>query len=275
MSARSPTCAPSGTERRTTGRHAIAGRLSRALAACALAALVAAFPDVPVLANGCGPAVTLDIGHSPGRHGATSARGKAEYRFNRRFAQELAKVLEAGGIGPVRILNAAGADLTLKERAAEIRTLGEGILLSIHHDSVQPQYLSRWSDRGTERPYSDLFRGYSLFVSNRGGAYGRSVDLARTIGRSLQADGFRASLHHAEAIPGENRPIVDAENGVFRHDGLAVLKNAPVPAVLVEVGVILNRAEETDLEDAGYRARFQAAIAAAVATFCAAAEPAK
>ena len=275
MLPRSPTCAPSGTDRRTAGSRAIAGRLSRALAVGALAALAAALPDGPVLANGCGPAVTLDIGHSPGRHGATSARGKPEYGFNRRFARELAGVLEAQGIGPVRILNTAGADLSLKERAAEIRTLGNGVLLSIHHDSVQPQYLSSWSDRGTERSYSYLFRGYSLFVSNRGGAYDRSIDLARAIGRSLQADGFRASLHHAEAIPGENRPIVDAENGVFRHDGLAVLKNAAVPAVLVEVGIILNRAEEADLEDAGYRARFQAAIAAAVTTFCAAGEAAK
>ena len=54
------------------------------------------------------------------------------------------------------------------------------------------------------------------------------------------AAGEKPSLYHAEPIAGENRPLLDRRLGVHRFDGLAVLKTATMPAVLVEAGVIVN-----------------------------------
>jgi len=219
--------------------------------------------------NSCGAdiAVTLDIGHSPGRAGATSARGKSEYFFNRRFVGELRGVFGSQSGSQVMVINGTGTDIPLRERADRVRNVNNGVFLSIHHDSVQPRYLSRWTVDGKEQFYSDVFSGFSLFVSKRGAAYEESVALARAIGSALRRAGFHASHHHAEAIPGENRPVVDVHNGVFRFDDLAVLKNAQVPAVLIEVGIILNRDEESALENSAYRARYQRAIATAVNDF--------
>lgn len=235
----------------------------------ALVAIVGA-SDVASAASACGdPArVTLDIGHSPGRGGTTSARGRPEYAFNRRFVGELRSALEADGRFEVRVINEAGADISLTARAQQVAALPRGVFLSIHHDSVQPHYMSEWTVDGRTRRYSDVFRGYSLFVSNRGADFEGSTDLARGIAVRLRAAGFRPSLHHGEAIPGENRPLIDAANGIYRYDGLAVLKNARIPAVLFEVGIIVNRDEELALDSAATRALAIAAIIGAVAEAC-------
>jgi N-acetylmuramoyl-L-alanine amidase len=248
------------------------------LRACALAAALVVLPaNAAPGASGaegapleCGePArVTLDIGHSPGRPGAVSARGRPEYAFNRRIAFELAAALETDHGFAVTILNPSGRDIGLAARGAEIATIAEGVLISIHHDSVQPHYLSAWTVSGRTRHYSDLFAGFSLFVSGRSAEPGKSLDLARAIGGRLTRAGFRPSLHHGEAIAGENRPLIDAETGIFSYDGLVVLKAARVPAVLLEVGVIVNRAEERALEDTGTRARIVAAIAGGLGAVC-------
>ena len=53
-----------------------------------------------------------------------------------------------------------------------------------------------------------------------------------------------------------------------RFDELAVLRHAKVPAVLIELGVIANRAEEEKLSDAGYRRQLQSAVVSAMRRFC-------
>ena len=76
------------------------------------------------------------------------------------------------------------------------------------------------------------------------------------------------SLHHAEPIKGEGRPIVDPALGVFRFDGLSVLKSAQVPAVLLEAGVIVNPEEERRLESVVGQQRLVRAIVSGVEAYC-------
>lgn len=219
----------------------------------------------------CGerPLVYLDIGHSPNRPGAISARGKTEYRFNLRLVREMAAAFAADRAIDVKILNLAGADLSLRQRAEEIRALETGLLLSIHHDSVQPKYIQKWEFQGKSRHYSDRFSGFSLFVSGRAPSFGESKRLAKSIGVAMTAAGMRPSLHHAEPIPGENRPLIDKRIGLHDFAGLAVLKKTRIPAVLVEVGIIVNRDDELRLETAAFRKKVIAALARGVKSFCA------
>ena len=246
------------------------------VAACLVLAAAFAWSG-PALAKGevsCGtPAtVVLDIGHSPGAPGARSARGRPEYAFNKRFAHELAQSLEVAGFA-TRVLNPNGANLSLSRRGAEIAKIGQGVLISVHHDSVQPHYLSEWTVNGRTERYSDLFRGFSLFISNRSGHPRQSTSLARAIGGALRQAGYRPSLHHGEAIKGENRPVIDADNGVFGFDDLVVLRNAQIAAVLFEVGVIVNRAEEAALDAPQTRAQIVAAVVAGVRGACGLPDP--
>ena len=52
---------------------------------------------------------------------------------------------------------------------------------------------------------------------------------------------------------GENRQFADRLNGVYYFDDLLVLKTAAKPAVLLESGIIVNRADELKLQDASTR----------------------
>src|SRR2546430_16583565 len=112
--------------------------------------------------------------------------------------------------------------------------------LSVHHDSVQPQFLETWEFDRVERPFSDRYSGFSLFVSRKNRALARSLACASAMGEALRGAGFSPSLYHADPIPGENKPFADRRNGVHYYDNLIVLKTARTPALLLEAVLIVN-----------------------------------
>ena len=171
--------------------------------------------------------VSIDTGHSPNKAGARASSGAAEYDYNRRQADIVAAWLRRGGAQVRRIgWETQGDDLPRRARAAT----GTDLLISIHHDSVQP------------RTRGGSVRGFSLFVSGRNPRYERSLRCARIIGQALVAAGHVPNAYHALDIPGEGHMLVDASRGVYRRDGLAVTSTGTVPTVLVEIGVIANPA---------------------------------
>jgi N-acetylmuramoyl-L-alanine amidase len=204
------------------------------------------------------PLVAVDVGHYAGEPGATSARGRPELEFNRELALELARALEARGLG-TRLIGVNGDMAVLSRRTAVARDAA--LFVSVHHDSVQPHYLEEWEHAGERQKFSDRFSGFSLFVSRRNPGLEQSLACASAIGRELRAAGFAPSLYHAEPIPGESKPFADRANGVHFYDNLVVLHSAIQPAVLVEAGVIVNRAEELALREPATQQRLAAAVA--------------
>lgn len=173
--------------------------------------------------------VSIDTGHSPSKAGAVAASGAAEYAYNRRQADSVSAWLRRGGVRVRRIgWETHGDSLPGRARAAA----GTDLLISIHHDSVQP---------GTAPA---AVRGFSLFVSGRNPRYAKSLRCALIIGQALVEAGHVPNAYHALDIPGEGHLLVDPARGVYRRDGLAVTSTGSVPTVLVEVGVIANPAEE-------------------------------
>jgi N-acetylmuramoyl-L-alanine amidase len=205
--------------------------------------------------------VAVDVGHFLAEPGATSARGRPELEFNRALALELRDALEARG-DRVRLIGAEGDLAVLSRRTAAAR--GADLFLSVHHDSVQPHYLEEWTYGGETRRFSDRFAGFSLFVSRRNPDPVASLACASAVGAGLRAAGFTPSLYHAEPIPGESKPFADRRNGVHYFDNLVVLHTATQPAVLLEAGVIVNRAEELRMSEPETRRRIANAVAAGV-----------
>jgi N-acetylmuramoyl-L-alanine amidase len=205
--------------------------------------------------------IAIDVGHSLSRPGATSARGMVEFEFNRALALDIAAALGARDVATL-LIGADGMMERLSDRSAA--AAGASFLLSVHHDSVQPHYLSAWSHEDTVMNYSDRFSGYSLFVSRKNPALAASVACASAIGASMRRGRFRPSLYHAEPIAGESKRFADKANGVHFYDNLVVLKTSRPPAVLFEAGVIVNRDEELALRSVERRKRMAAAIAAAL-----------
>jgi N-acetylmuramoyl-L-alanine amidase len=61
---------------------------------------------------------------------------------------------------------------------------------------------------------------------------------------------------------------LDPARGVYRFDGLVVLKATKAPAVLLEAGIIVNREEELVLASSERQEEIGAAALAAVTRFC-------
>lgn len=228
-------------------------RLRLVLAGCALLAVAIRVEAAEAMRR-----IAVDIGHTLEVPGATSSRGVPEFNFNRSLGVSIDQAVRAGG-RPSGLINADGRipSLTARSRAAD----GAALLVSVHHDSVQPHYFSTWEFDGATRSYSDRFSGFSLFVSRKNPHLAASLRCASAMGAALRAEGFVPSLYHAEPIAGESKPFADRANGVHYFDNLVVLKAASVPAVLLEAGVIVNRDEELLLGDASRRDRMARALA--------------
>ena len=248
-----------------TRRALAAGWCFAALLAASSGAFAACLPANLVVA--------IDAGHGPKMPGATSASGVAEYRFNLRLAGQVRDALHAAGFTKAFLIDPTGLDLPPAGRAKRANAAGAALLISIHHDSAQPQFLTSENDDGTIRRFCDRFAGYSLFYSGRNRQADDSLALARLIGRQLRREGLPFTRHHAADVPGERRPLVDDELGVYRYDGLAVLHAAASPAVLVEAGVIVNRTEEAELAGPTRQMQTARAITRAVVNWCAGLRP--
>ncbi|MCK4120411.1 N-acetylmuramoyl-L-alanine amidase family protein [Ralstonia nicotianae] len=204
-------------------------------------------------ASSAAAVVAVDVGHSLAKPGSTSASGKAEFEYNRALAEDVIAELAANGIQTRAIGLDGGMDvLTARTEVAR----GADLFLSIHHDSVQPQYLQM----------ADRFSGYGVFASRTNPDPLTSFSCAKAIADRLQAAGRSPSLHHAEPIKGENRPLADVQRGVYWFDDLVVLKTATQPAVLVEAAIIVNPNEDRMISDARNRRAIASAIAAGVST---------
>ncbi len=192
--------------------------------------------------------VALDVGHFLEKPGVISVTGVPEFEYNKSLALKVRESLEAAGLR-VRMIGERGDFADLYERTKAAR--GADLFVSIHHDSVQEQYL----------PVADRFAGFSLFVSRDNPQVARSRECASAIGAQLLKAGFTRSLYHADAVLGESRPFADEANGVHYFDNLAVARSATMPALLFEAGVLVNKAEEARLA----RPETQAVMASAIA----------
>jgi len=213
--------------------------------------------------------VALDIGHTVQQHGSTSARGEGEFYFNQRIVRQLATRLSRSTTIFPYVINPDGAKIGLVDRAREAAGQGAELFLSIHHDAAVDKYLETWdpASNGHPQKFSDRFHGYGAFMSMKNRQPEASLLFARLLGTAMQAQGFDFSPHHSEPVRGENRPIIDPKHGVYQYDDLIVLKNAPMPAALLECGVIINRTEELQLKQPEVQTRIVEAAATAIESF--------
>ena len=208
--------------------------------------------------------VALDAGHSIATQGAISARGVAEFDFNRALALAIDEQLRAAGHATT-LIAVEGRTEDLASRPRRAADAGAALFLSIHHDSAKARFMREWEFEGRPRRFlDDRFRGFSLFVSRNNMRWRESLACASAIGAHMIVAGFNPSRYHADPALGWEREFADERNGVHFYDNLAVLRRASMPAVLVEAGVIVNRDEESMLARDQTRRRIATAVAAAM-----------
>jgi N-acetylmuramoyl-L-alanine amidase len=230
----------------------------------------AALPPAPSCAR-ADFKVVLDVGHTPKSPGAKSARGVDEYVFNLRLAKVIDQALrDAGFAKTVLMITDGSAIRSLYARVAHANALEADLLLSIHHDSVPNKFLEKWEYNGKPETFSDRFKGHSLFVSDDNVDLKDSLLFGSMLGQQLKARGLQYTPHYTESYMGHyQHKLLDASTGVYRYDGLFVLKKTRMPAVLLEAGSIINRDEELVLETPERQQLIANAVVAAIDSYCA------
>jgi N-acetylmuramoyl-L-alanine amidase len=216
--------------------------------------------------------VLVDVGHTLDVPGALSARGVPEYAFNLQLARDVKQALiDAGFEQTVLLVTATAPWRGLFERAVRANAMHADLFIAIHHDSVPDNLKQIWEYAGQKNEYNDDYPGYAIFISNDNADPAGSLLFGSLLGHELERRGLNYTPHYTLALMGHRRRIlVDAEAGVYRYDQLIVLRATRMPAVLLEAGSIVNRQEELELATPDRRSLTSAAIAAAVANFCAA-----
>lgn len=203
------------------------------------------------------PVIMLDPGHDFLNPGATSASGIKENIFNLRFTRELASSLEMSGF----TVQMSRSDEESKSLKSRINRQPYDLFISIHHDSVQEEFCY-FTEDGICTTYSGY--GYSLWVSPKNPFYNHSLKLAKLIGTRLKDAGLIHSVHH---VAMENRDYLDRKAGIFSFPNLYVLRHNIKPAILIEVAVITNPADEKNAESPQFRQRFIQAITQGVISY--------
>lgn len=203
------------------------------------------------------PTVAVDVGHGLKDGGASSARRRPEFAFNQALAVRLAEALQGRGLG-VRAVNFSGDIGSLAERP--LQAAGSDFFISIHHDSISPSYLLFWDWDGSEASYTEVKRGFGIFVSAQNPDLATSLRCASSVGAVLRRAGFVPTPWH-----GRKHLAADAENGVWYYDNLVVLYRTTLPALLFEAGVIKHREEELELLDPARQERMADALATGLA----------
>ena len=267
---------------RAIQRRPVAAAATIAIVALCAASLVHAQGGKPhprAAAPQCDPAafrVIVDVGHTPESPGAISARGVGEYEFNLRLASVIDGKLREAGFNRAHLLMANGEAIpSLVRRVGQANAMSADLLISIHHDSVPEVFKSMWEFGGVQRPFSDKFKGHSIFVSRDNADYDGSLTFAKLLGARLMARGlvYTPHYHNEPKMGSRRRPLVDAETGVYRYDQLLILRTTRMPSVLLEAGSIINRDEEVLMGTEEHQLVIAGAVTEAVETFCASRQP--
>ena len=236
------------------------------------------------------PVIVLDPGHEPSMVGAISSCQKPEYKYNEEMVGYILKALRPDYT--VVVTRKFGHDMTttglknyvkpeyqqewakeksLLARAAIANRIHAAIFISIHHDSVPEKDLyfdhkichGKGGMRITPSFEAHHKIGFNVFIYDHAAKIRkmRSLKLARIVGKNIEALGRIPSNYHIYPVePCASCQVVDKSLGVYSED-LAVLKATNMPAILIEVGNILDPRDARAVSTPEFRTAFSKAIA--------------
>lgn len=219
------------------------------------------------------PVIVLDPGHGGIDSGAVGHKGTLEKAVVLNFASSLKRKLESEGLYDVHLTRTDDTFISLRDRVKMARALDAKLFISIHADSAPQDYVRgatvyTLSDRASDRiaaalaereNSSDVLAGVDL-SDEPDDVADILIDLTRRETKNF-------SIFFSRAIVGELRSAVRLIKNPHRHAGFRVLKAHDVPSVLVELGYLSNKHDETLLTSPEWRERTTDAIVEAVGRF--------
>jgi N-acetylmuramoyl-L-alanine amidase len=216
--------------------------------------------------------IFIDPGHGGKDPGAISINGHKEKDITLKAAKELAKQLEA--TGQVRVILSRDSDqfLHLRKRIELARLHQADIFISLHADAA-PSSTARGvsvftlsdtaSDKEAELLASrenkaDLIGGPDLGATD--------PEITPALLGIFQREAMNQSSQFANELILAFDDLPTLKRG-HRFAGFAVLKSPDIPSVLIEMGFLTNRQDESYLLDASYRRKIMKRVTVAVLQF--------
>lgn len=244
------------------------------VAKAAAPSAIAPEPGVPLRGQaGMRPLViAIDAGHGGQDPGATGPSGKREKDVVLQISRELARQINATPGMRAYLVRDADVYVERPQRARRARSAKADMFVSIHADAATNRAANgssvfTLSTRGASSQYarwaadrenaSDLVGGVRL---EKGTLSSVLLDLAQTGHMKASQDAARLVLAGLGEVGRNHKRDVEYAN-------FEVLRNADMPAMLVETGFISHPDEERRLSDAAYQRRLARAVLDGISTY--------
>ncbi len=219
------------------------------------------------------PLIVIDPGHGGKDPGAISISGFYEKNLTLRMAKEVKKKLLATGRYRVKLTRDDDRALALRQRVQIARDAKADIFISIHADSAKNKNAKGLSVYTLSEKASDKEAAALAEAENKADAFinmdfsDKTPEVANILMDLARRDTMNTSKVLAEAVVKEFSKTVRVLPDTHRFAGFAVLKAQDIPSILIELGYLSNKEEETLLRQPQYRTKMAIALTRAVDRF--------
>ncbi|MBL8630659.1 MAG: N-acetylmuramoyl-L-alanine amidase [Rhodospirillaceae bacterium] len=210
--------------------------------------------------------VAIDPGHGGIDPGAIGIGGVYEKNITLAAAQQLKAKLEATGRYRAVLTRQRDTSLVLRQRIEIARHAPADIFISLHADSIRDKSIRGLSVYTLSEKASDAEAAQLAERENKADLI-IGMDLTKESAevRNILIDlAQRESMNLAARLAGslitELKREVTLLRNAHRFAGFAVLKAPDIPSVLIEMGYLSNRDEQTSLMKDNYRGKLMSAV---------------
>ena len=223
-------------------------------------------PAPPVMTSAMRPLViAIDAGHGGQDPGAIGPAGTYEKHVVLAISRELARQINATPGMRAHLIRDNDSYVELPQRARRARQARADMFVSIHADAAlnRAAYGSSVYTLSTRGASSQQARWLADRENNAdlvGGVRLERDTLSSVLLDLAQSGHMKASQDAAEHVLTGLRALGKTHKPNVEYANFAVLRNADMPAMLVETGFISNPDEEKRLLDAGHQRRIATAV---------------
>lgn len=227
-------------------------------------------PDITAKPPTAKRVIVIDAGHGGVDPGATGQDGTHEKDLVLALAKSLRGALESTGKYTVVMTRDSDIFLSLKARVAVGRRAKADLFISLHADSapgsmVRGASVYTLSEKASDKEAEALARSENQSDIIAGVDLTDEADIVTSILIDLaQRETKNNSVKFAQALVPELQRAGEVTQKSHRFAGFVVLKAPDVPSVLVEVGYLSNRQDESVMNTNRWRKRMADSIARAV-----------
>jgi N-acetylmuramoyl-L-alanine amidase len=212
--------------------------------------------------------IVIDAGHGGHDPGALGAHSK-EKDITLAAAMSLKARLEKTGRFRIVLTRDSDVFVPLENRVQIARAANADLFISLHADvgsdpAVRGATVYTLSDQGEDRVARGVFEGGSFLKVQ---LPGRDQSVKQILLDLTQRATRNRSAAFAETLIDQVGRQTNLVSRSHRDAGYVVLLAPDVPAVLLEMGFITNRKDETELTDSSRRARLMNAVAGAIEAY--------